>query len=147
MDETTPQDAGHGHGRGTRIPWEVPVLDAAAVRRGLTGQARGMTRRLATAGASAAAVTPPPVRHAVASLVRSVDQLPSVTEQLDVLMAEVHAQRLSLQALEAELAALDLQLGVLERSLAPVAAWSHQSSRLRASLADVLEQLPDDDHE
>lgn len=145
MDETSSRGTGPANPRGPRIPWEVPVLDAAAVRRGLAGQARGMTRRLAMAGASAAAVTPPPLRHAVASLARSLDQLPSVTEQLDVLMAEVHAQRLSLQALEAELAALDQQLGILERSLAPVAAWSHQSSRLRASLADMLEQLPDDD--
>lgn len=145
MDETSPQDAGHGHGRETRIPWEVPLLDAAAVRRGLAGQARGMTRRLAMAGASAASVTPPQLRHATASLVRSLDQLPSVSEQLDVLMAEVHAQRLNLQALQADLAALDLQLGVLERSLAPVAAWSHQSSRLRASLAEALERMPDDD--
>lgn len=141
MDETTPQEAGHG----PRIPWDVPLLDTTAVRRGITGQARGMTRRLAMAGSSVAGVTPPPVRHVLATVVRSLDQLPSVTEQLDVLVAEVHAQRLSLQALQAELAALDLQLGVLERSLAPVAAWSHQSSRLRASLADVLERLPEDD--
>ena len=126
MDETTPQEARPGNGHGPRIPW-------------------GIARRLAMAGASVAGLTPKPVRHVVASAVRSLDQLPSVTEQLDVLVAEVHAQRLSLQALEAELAALDLQLGVLERSLAPVAAWGHQSSRLRASLVDVLERRPEDD--
>lgn len=145
MDDTTPQGTGQGTGHGPRLPWEVPVLDTAAVRRGLTGGARGVTRRLATVGGSVASVTPPPVRHALATAVRSLDQLPSITEQLDVLMAEVRAQRLSLQALEAELAALDLQLGVLERSLEPIVAWSHQSSRLRASLADALEQLPEDD--
>ena len=144
MDETTAREPGDG-GRRSLIPWDVHVLDAAA--HGLTGQAREVTRRLAGAGVSAVGVAPGPLRHALASLARSMDQLPSVSQQLDVLMAEVHAQRLAIQAVEAELAALDDQLAVLERSMAPIAAWSHQSARLRAALADVLEQLPADDAE
>lgn len=108
------------------------------------GWARGMTRRLASAGGSVVGVTPSPLRHALATMARSVDQLPSVAAQVDVLLQEVHAQRLALQAVQAELAALDSQLAVLEHSLAPVAAWGHQTSRLRTSLADALEQLPDD---
>lgn len=143
MDETT-EGSGQGTGHGPRLPWEVPVLDTTAVRRGLTGGALGMTRRLAMAGASVAGVTPPPVRHALSTVLRSLDQLPSITAQLDALVAEVHAQRLSLQALQAELAALDLQLGVLERSLEPVAAWSHQSARIREALVEALDGLPDD---
>jgi NAD(P)-dependent dehydrogenase (short-subunit alcohol dehydrogenase family) len=118
------------------------VLDGAA--RGLSGQARGMTRRLANAGVSVVGVAPGPLRHALASLARSVDQLPSISQQLDVLMAEVQAQRLAIQAVEAELAALDDQLAVLERSMAPIAAWGHQSARLRSSLAEVLDRLPAD---
>ena len=141
MDGTRAPRPGGGNGvrRGT---WDVHVLDDAA--RGLSGQARGMTRRLANAGVSVVGVTPGPLRHALASLARSVDQLPSISQQLDVLMSEVHAQRLAIQAVEAELAALDDQLAVLERSMAPIAAWSHQSARLRSSLADVLDQLPAD---
>lgn len=117
MDETTAQDPG----------WGI-----------------GMARRLASAGGSVVGVTPQPLRHALATMARSVDQLPSVAAQVDVLLQEVHAQRLGLQAVQAELAALDSQLAVLEHSLAPVAAWGHQTSRLRTSLADALEQLPDD---
>jgi hypothetical protein len=60
-------------------------------------------------------------------------------------MSEVQAQRLAIQAVEAELAALDDQLAVLERSMAPIAAWSHRSARLRSSLTDVLDQLPADE--
>jgi hypothetical protein len=50
----------------------------------------------------------------------------------------VHAKRLSIQALQAELAALDEQLAILERSLAPVQAWSNQWNRLRQSLTEAL---------
>ena len=45
---------------------------------------------------------------------------------LDVLVEEVHAKRLSIQALQAELGALDRQLELLERTLGPVQAWRHQ---------------------
>jgi septal ring factor EnvC (AmiA/AmiB activator) len=93
-------------------------------------------------GVSAVGVAPAPLRHALASVARSMDELPSISQQLDVLMSQVRAQRLAIQAVEAELAALDDQLAVLERSLAPIAAWSHQSARLRSALADVLDQLP-----
>lgn len=108
------------------------------------GWARGMSRRLASAGGSAVGVTPQPLRHALAGMARSMDQLPSVAAQVDALLQQVHAQRLGLQAVQAELAALDSQLAVLEHSLAPVAAWGHQTSRLRTSLADALDQVPDD---
>ena len=65
---------------------------------------------------------------------RLADQMPPVTAELDVLVHEVHAKRLSIQALQAELAALDQQLEVLERSLVPVQAWSRQWNRLRRAL-------------
>lgn len=123
---------------------ELRVPAPRAVRHNLTGQARGLTRRLGSAGVSVAAVTPVPLRQFIGTVAHSVDQLPRVSEQLDVLMAEVHAQRLGLQALEVQLEALDQQLGVLERSLAPIAAWSHQPARLRASLSEALNGPPDD---
>ncbi len=124
---------------------EGPSRDAgSSLRKDLTGQVRGLTRRLATTSIAVAAVAPGPLRHVLAMFARTVDELPSVAEQLDVLMAEVHAQRLGLQSVEAELAALDSQLAVLERSLAPVSAWTHQTARLRSGLADMWEPLPDE---
>jgi prefoldin subunit 5 len=58
--------------------------------------------------------------------------------ELDVVLQEVHAKRLSVQALQAELAALDRQLEVLEQALAPVESWMHQWDRLRAAVAEAL---------
>ena len=54
---------------------------------------------------------------------------------------ELHAKRLSVQALSAELAALDAQLEVLERSLAPVQSWSHQWSSARNALTQGLSSV------
>lgn len=122
-------------------------MDETTFRQGLTAPVRGVTRRLATAGVAVATLAPRPWRQALGSFARAVDELPSMAEQLDVLMAEVHAQRLGLQSVEAELAALDSQLAVLERSLAPVSAWTHQSAQLRSSLTELVqrvESLPDD---
>ncbi|KRF34124.1 hypothetical protein [Nocardioides sp. Soil805] len=110
----------------------------------LTGRMLGATRRLAAAGMAAPVVATRPLRHALAMAVRSLDELPSVGEQLDVLMAEVHAQRLGLQSVQAQLAALDTQLALLERSLAPVSAWTHQSQNLRRSLVRAIDVLPPD---
>ena len=113
----------------------------------LSGSARGLTRMLGSAGAGAVVATPAPLRSLLAGVLTSLDQLPSATGELDVLMAEVHAQRLSLQAMQAELDALDRQLEVLERSLAPVSALSHQMSRLRTSLDELLAETQDESGE
>lgn len=110
----------------------------------LSGSARGLTRLLGSAGTGAMSATPAPVRSLLAGVLTSLDQLPSATGELEVLMAEVHAQRLGLQAMQAELGALDRQLEVLERSLAPLAALSQQIRRLRTSLDDVLAETPDE---
>ena len=69
---------------------------------------------------------------------RLAEQVPSITAELDVVVNEVHAKRLSIQALQAELAALDQQLEVLEKSLVPVQGWSRQWNRLRRSLEEAL---------
>lgn len=113
----------------------------------LSGGARGLTRLLGSAGTGAVSVTPAPVRSLLTGVLTSLDQLPSATGELEVLMAEVHAQRLSLQAMRAELDALDRQLAVLERSLVPISALGQQIRRLRTSLEDLLAETQDESAE
>ena len=84
------------------------------------------------------AAVPATVTRMLASLQQLLDQAPPITAELDVLVQEVHAKRLSIQALQAELAALDNQLDILERSLAPLQTWTHQWSRLRQALTETL---------
>lgn len=57
---------------------------------------------------------------------------------------EIHAKRLTIQAMTAELTVLDAQLEVLERVLAPVEAWSEQLDALRNALLRDTEQSPPD---
>jgi hypothetical protein len=103
---------------------------------------RAVVEAMASAGSGALGVLPAPVPGTVtrmlASMRRLADQMPPVTAEIEIVVQEVHAKRLSIQALQAELAALDDQLEVLERSLAPVQAWSRQWNRLRRSLAEAL---------
>lgn len=104
---------------------------------------RAVADLVTSAGGGALAKVPEPVPSAVtrmlASLRQLAEQAPPLTAELDVLVEEVHAKRLSIQALQAELAALDHQLEVLERSLAPVQAWSKHWERLQHSLAHSLD--------
>ena len=114
---------------------------------------RGLVEAVATAGGGALGALPTPVPTSVtrmlASLRRLADQMPPLTAEIDIVVREVHAKRLSIEALQAELATLDEQLEVLERSLRPVQAWSRQWNRLRRSLAEALpaEALPTEDPE
>lgn len=104
---------------------------------------RAVVELMSSAGSGALGAMPEPVPASVARMLTSmrhlVDQLPPVTAEIDILIEEVHAKRLSIQALQAELAALDNQLGVLERSLAPVEAWSRQWARISKSLRKTLD--------
>lgn len=108
---------------------------------------RAVVDVMATAGAGALGVLPEPVPATVtgmfASLRHLVEQAPPLTAEFEVLVQEVHAKRLSIQALQAELSALDAQLEVLERSLAPVEAWARQWNRMRSSLVEALPHEPD----
>lgn len=103
---------------------------------------QALAEQVVAVGTGALGVVPEPVPATVvrmlASLRQLAEQVPPVTAELDVLVQEVHAKRLSIQALQAELAALDRQLEVLEQSLAPVEAWSRQWNRIRTTLADQL---------
>lgn len=110
---------------------------------------RALVDLMTAAGSGALGVVPEPVPTTVTrmltSLRRFVDQAPPLTAEIGVLVQEVHAKRLSIQALQAELAALDAQLDVLEKSLAPVEAWALQWNHLRSSLADALASSPTPD--
>ncbi len=103
---------------------------------------RAVAELMGSAGSGALGVLPDPVPATVTRMLTSMrqlaDQVPPVTAELDVLVREVHAKRLSIQALQAELAVLDNQLEVLERALAPVQAWSRQWNRMRHSLTETL---------
>lgn len=107
---------------------------------------RALADLMASAGSGALERMPEPVPSAVTRMLSSLrqlaEQVPPLTGELDVLIEEVHAKRLSIQALQAELSALDHQLEVLERSLAPVEAWSRSWQRLQHSLTHGLD-LPE----
>jgi hypothetical protein len=93
-------------------------------------------------GSGALSALPEPVPGTVNRMLKSLQQLsevaPPLTAEFEVLVEELHAQRLTVQALQSELLAFDHQLEVLEKSLAPMENWAHQWARLRQSLAETL---------
>lgn len=127
-----------------------PAEDGEATLRGvlhaagdvLAESTRAVADLVAAAGSGAGDVVPAGMTTAAGRMVTSLQQVldltPPVTRELDVLVEAVHAQRLSVQALQAQLTALDDQLEVLERALAPLQALSHQWRRLLRALADRL---------
>jgi hypothetical protein len=78
------------------------------------------------------------------SLRSVVEQAPHLGDELDVLVAQLRAKRLTIQAVTAELAALDKQLEVLERTLLPVQAWSAEWERVQRALLSTLDQPRDE---
>ena len=103
---------------------------------------RAVAELVASAGSTAWGHVPEPVPSAVTRMLVSLRQLaeqaPPLTGELEVLVDEVHAKRLSIQALQAELGALDRQLALLEKTLAPVQAWGHQWNRIQHALTESL---------
>lgn len=103
---------------------------------------RAVAELMGSVAGGALGVVPEPVPSTVtrmlASLRQLAEQAPPMTVELDVLIEEVHAKRLSLQAMQAELAALDHQLEVLEHTLAPVKGWSRQWTRMQHALVETL---------
>jgi hypothetical protein len=122
----------------------------------LVGSTRAVTQMVTQAGSAAgsagARVVPDPVADQVRQMLhalRSVlEQAPQLTDEFEVLVNELHAKRLSIQALRAELDALDDQLAILERALEPVHSWSKQWSRVQHAILDTIDRdLPaDEDH-
>jgi hypothetical protein len=108
---------------------------------------RAVTELMASAGSGALGRVPEPVPSAVTRMLSSLrelaEQAPPITAELSVLIEEVHAKRISIQALQAELTALDHQLEVLERALAPVEMWNRNWERLQHSLTRSLD-LPEE---
>jgi len=109
---------------------------------------RSVANLVGSVGSGALGAMPEPLPSTVTKMLRSlqqlIDQAPPITAELDILIQEVHAKRLTVQALQAELSAFDHQLEVLEKSMAPMKTWTRQWSRLRQSLSDTLRSAGED---
>ena len=106
------------------------------------GRARAVTDLVGSIGSGAIGAVPDLVPDTVTrmllALQQLVEQVPQLTNEVDVLLEGISAKRLTLQALQAELAAFDSQLELLEKSLAPLQSWTDQWSALRGSLSETL---------
>lgn len=104
---------------------------------------RSVARLVGSVGSGALGAMPEPLPSTVTQMLKSlqrlIDQAPPITDELEILVQEVHAKRLTVQALQAELSAFDHQLDVLERSLAPMGSWVRQWARVRKSLTETLQ--------
>lgn len=121
-----------------------------ASRRGLLQSAmddflegtRSVARLVGSVGSGALGAMPGPlpatVTRMLGSLQQLMDQAPPITAELDILIQELHAKRLTVQALQAELSVFDQQLDVLEMSLVPLESWVRQWARMRQSLTETL---------
>jgi hypothetical protein len=107
---------------------------------------RSVANLVGSVGSGALGAMPEPLPATVIRMLTSLQQLiehaPPLTAELDILVQELHAKRLTVQALQAELSAFDHQLGVLEKSLAPMEIWVHQWTRMRESLTETLRSAP-----
>lgn len=103
---------------------------------------RSLASLVGSVGSGALGAIPEPfpatVTRMLTSLQQLIEQAPPFTAELDILIEELHAKRLTVQALQAELSAFDHQLDVLEKSLAPLETWAKQWGRLRQSLTETL---------
>jgi hypothetical protein len=118
------------------------IVHSAADR--LLSSTRMLVEQVAQAGgAGAQAVVPDPVlssaKHMLESMRQVVESAPQVGAELEIVLKEIRAKRLTIQAITAELAVLDDQLEMLERSLAPLQAWSTQWSKVQHALLHSLD--------
>lgn len=130
------------------------MADSEAHRRGILQAAvqeflertRSVANLVGSVGSGAVGAVPEPlpamVTRMLGSLRQVLDQAPPFSAELDVLLLELHAKRLTVQALQAELSAFDQQLNVLERSLAPMENWIHQWTQMQRSLNETLHPEP-----
>lgn len=125
-------DQGEAHGHG---------LLQSAMEEFLDGT-RSVANLVRSVESGALGAMPEPLPATVTRMLRSLQRLiehaPPLTAEFDILVQELHAKRLTVQALQAELSAFDHQLDVLEKSLAPMESWIHQLARLRQSLTETL---------
>lgn len=98
-------------------------------------------------GAGAQAVVPESVLSSAPRMLESmreaVESAPQVGAELEIVLKEIRAKRLTIQAITAELAVLDDQLDILERSLAPLQAWGTQWSKVQHALLHSLDRPSD----
>lgn len=103
---------------------------------------RAVANLVGSVGGGVLGAIPDPVAAPVTRMLTSLQQLielaPPFIAEFDVLVEELHAQRLTVQALQAELLAFDHQLEVLEKSLAPLESWTQQWARVGQSLTETL---------
>jgi hypothetical protein len=115
-------------------------------------RARALASLASSVGGGALDALPEPVPATVNRMLKSFQQLsevaPPLAAEFEVMVEQLHAQRLTVQALQSELSAYDHQLEVLEKSLAPLENWAHQWTRFRQSLAETLRSAtPEPDSE
>ncbi len=125
------------HTRNSRLQSSLDVLLEST---------RSVTQLVARTGsAGARAVLPDsvlePVNRMLTSLRAMAEQAPLLTDEIDVLMSELQAKRLSIQAVTAELVVLDQQLEILERTMSPVQSWSTQLKSVQHSLMHALDPV------
>jgi hypothetical protein len=140
MDE---DDSVEGRGSRKGSPHELKGIVHSATDLFLSST-RALVEQVAQAGgAGAQAVVPDSVltsaTHMLESMRTAVESAPQVGAELEIVMKEIQAKRLTIQAITAELAVLDDQLEVLERSLAPLQAWSVQWSKVQHTLLHSLD--------
>jgi hypothetical protein len=101
-----------------------------------------------TGGAGAHAVVPESVlssaSHMLESMRDAVESAPQVGAELEIVLKEIRAKRLTIQALTAELEVLDDQLEILEQSLAPLQAWATQWTNVQHTLLHSLDRPSDE---
>lgn len=142
------REASDGHDRGRKVAGGAMVEQEQARQNALVQAAmqellertRAVTQLLSPVGAGAREAVPDlarsPVTPVLAARLRLLESVPPVPD-IDVLVQQVQAKRLTLAALQAELAAFDHQLQALEQAIAPGARWAHGWSQLAKSLTDL----------
>lgn len=128
--------ANSGEAAGAKGPGEQALAAAEALLKATRSLAGWVTQ---TGAAGAQAVVPDAltgtVEHWIGAVQAYADNVPRIGDEFAIVMQELHAKRLTIQAMSAELAVLDAQLEVLERALAPMEAWNDQWDRiLRAAM-------------
>ncbi|MEZ7240495.1 hypothetical protein QYS60_22345 [Rhodococcus sp. GXMU-t2271] len=104
----------------------------------LLERTRAVADEVASIGSGALGSIPDPLSRPadrmLASLREVMELAPPVFTEFDALVEQLHAQRKSVQALQAQLSAFDRQLEVVEKSLAPLQGLAHQWTRLQQTL-------------
>lgn len=142
-------DGLQGSDFGARPQQDRRNIVASAVDRFLSSTQALVGQVAHVAGAGAQAVVPEAVLSSANQMLESmreaVESAPQVGEELEIVLQEIRAKRLTIQAITAELEVLDHQLDFLERSFAPLQAWSAQWSKVQQTLLRTIVPPSDDE--